>query len=151
MKAPIRNIENEDTKISCILRALLGLHTLSNCDTLSASSCKGKIKAFHLFCKMEVLFSCFNPLENIKLLCYKIYFSKRGKSDCDQLPPCRSLLQKRTQRAKYQKKKNLNVMYIFTKRRKRFLKQVILTCMLLLKTAIERYFTKIEVLLKTFL
>ena len=31
-----------------------------------------------------------------------MYCSKRAKSECDQLPPCRSSLQKHVQRANYQ-------------------------------------------------
>ena len=44
----------------------------------------------------------YKDTKDINLLQYKIYCSKCGKCECEQLPPCRSSLLKHISRANYQ-------------------------------------------------
>ena len=122
-----KNLNNEIT-VNRFFQALLGLYAYTGCDTVSAFAGQGKIKAtklmatskeyVELFCKvgrnMQLDEQTFGELEeftchlygtkcnDINHLRYKIYCSKRGKFECESLPPCRSSLYQHCLRADYQ-------------------------------------------------
>lgn len=109
------------------LKALIGVHALTVCDTLSAFSGKGKWKAIQLLLKNEsyvkaiveigeiwsVSDATFNAAEalvchlygkkgeNVDLLCYELYCAKGGKVNPEALPPCRTSLRLHMKRANY--------------------------------------------------
>ena len=104
------------TSINKLLKGLLGLYALTGCDTVSAFTVQGKIKAMklmstddqyvELFCKLGrdvnlddetfsdlEAFTCHlygSKCNDINHLRYKLYCSKRGKFECEKLPPCRA-------------------------------------------------------------
>ena len=107
------------------LKALIGVHALTGCDTASAFSGKGKWKAIQLLFKNEsyvkamvekgetwsVSDATFNAAEelvcplyrkkgqNVDLLRYELYCAKGGKVDPEALPPCRTSLHLHMKRA----------------------------------------------------
>ena len=124
LPSKIGEIDIED-----FLEALPGLHAFTGCDSVSSLAGKGKVKAFNIVTKkdkyvqlfkllgsecnvddmiVELLeeFLCelygYKDLKNINVLRYMIYCSKRGKRECEQLPPCRSSLVKHISRANSQ-------------------------------------------------
>ena len=110
------------------LKALIAVHALTGCDTVSAFSGKGKWKAIQLLLKNEsyvkamveigetwsVSDATFNAAEelvchlygkkgqNVNLLRYELYCANGGKVDPDALPPCRMSLRLHMKRANYQ-------------------------------------------------
>ena len=131
VKKSIENLKSDELETCNILEALPGLHAFTGCDTVSAFSNKAKIKALNIMLQSEIFVHLFqslgttgDPFEEIfslakqfvcaiygykdgidvNLLRYKIYCSKRGKMEADELPPCRSSLRKDIQRANYQTK-----------------------------------------------
>jgi hypothetical protein len=116
--------------INQFFQALLGLYAYTGCDTVSSFCGQGKIKAMkllatdvkyvELFCdvgKNTVLaeqtfsnlesFTCHlygSKCEDINHLRYKLYCAKRGKFECERLPPCRASLLQHSMRANYQSK-----------------------------------------------
>ena len=114
-----------------VLAALPGLHDFTGCDTVSAFSGKGKVKALKIMltdakfveffesiggdwtmsdeiysCAEEFLchLYCFNDEVDVNILRYEIYCSKCGKCEPEQLPPCRSSLCKHVDRANFRAK-----------------------------------------------
>ena len=110
------------------LKSLIGLHTLTNCDSVSAFAGKGKSNAFKMLIKsgkyvrvfMNIgiswnvsteLFSVIEEfvcdlygtkIRNVNLLCYQMYCAKGGKIEHKKLLPCRSSLKLQVTRANYQ-------------------------------------------------
>ena len=111
-----------------LLKALIGTHALTGCDTVSAFSGKGKWKAVQLLLKNESYVTAtaqlgetwtlsdvtFNTIEalvchlygkkshNVDLLRYELYCAKGGKVEPEGLAPCRSSLRLHVLRANYQ-------------------------------------------------
>ena len=115
-----------------VCTALLGLHAWTGCDSVSAFSGQGKIKAFNmirscdefqevfsllgrewtiedelgLFCKIEK-FACIMYSRSAKCtivndLRYEIFRLRNGDVSSGQLPPCKDALWQHTKRANYQ-------------------------------------------------
>ena len=110
------------------LKALIRVHALTGCDTVSAFYGKGKWKSIQLLLKNEsyvkamveigetwnVSDATFNAAEervchlygkkgqNVDLLRYEQYCAKGGKVDPEALPPCRTSLHLHMKRANYQ-------------------------------------------------
>ena len=109
------------------LKALIGLHAFTGCDSVSAFAGKGKIKAQKLLINSEFvnLFSLLGTswfvtedmidrlsefvsclygkrMEDIDLLRYQLYCAKGGKVEPDALPPCKATLTLHIKRANYQ-------------------------------------------------
>ena len=110
------------------LKALIGIHALTGCDTVSAFCGKGKWKAIQLFQKkseyLQVMarigetcdlseevfrakeaFVCNlygNEVDSVDLLRYKLYCAKGGKVEPEALPPCQSSLRLHVKRSNYQ-------------------------------------------------
>ena len=99
--------------------ALVSLNSFTGYDTISAFSRKGKVRALkltsenesfiHLFKSMGRTFDITDDdsmklvrrfvcklygydMDEVNKLRYKIYCSKKGNIDCEQLPPCYSAL-----------------------------------------------------------
>ena len=111
-----------------LLKALIGIHALTGCDTVSAFSGKGKWKSVQLLPKNESYVTAmaqrgktwtlsdvtFNTIEalvchlygkksqNVDLLRYELYCVKGGKVEPGGLPPCRSSLRLHVLPANYQ-------------------------------------------------
>ena len=118
----------DEVTIDDFLSALLGVYAYTGCDTVSAFSGQGKVKALKLLSKEKIYVELFGQLgqswelseelfnglekftchlyghksEDINKLRYKIFCSKRGKFDGEKLPPCRSSLYQHCLRANYQ-------------------------------------------------
>lgn len=103
---------------SKLCTALLGVHTFSGCDTVSALSGQGKLKAFKLlegepeyldlFVRIgqewdvsEELFQITEKFE-VNELRYKLFSIKQGKADSACLPPCADCLRQHILRANFQ-------------------------------------------------
>ena len=110
------------------LDALLGLHTFTGCNTVSAFAGHGKIRSLKLMAKsrahvklffelvksFQLLdelvnnlqeFVCkmyFKEIADTDLLRYKLYCSKKGKCEIERLPPCMAALRQHFLRANYQ-------------------------------------------------
>ena len=111
--------------------ALVNLHSFTGCDTVSAFSRKGKLGALTLMSENESFILLFKSMghtfditdddsmtlvhrfvcklygynmDDVNKLWYKIYCSKKGNIDCEQLPSCYSALYLHTLRADYQNK-----------------------------------------------
>ena len=110
------------------LKALIGIHALTGCDTVSAFCGKGKWKAIQLLQKkseyLQVMgrigetwdlseevfrakeaFVCNlygNEVYSVDLLRYKLYCAKGGKVEPEALPPCQSSLRLHVKRSNYQ-------------------------------------------------
>ena len=110
------------------LKALIGIHTLTGCDTVSAFCGKGKWKAIQLLQKkseyLQVMarigetwdlseevfrateaFVCNlygHEVDSVDLLRYKLYCAKGGKVEPEALPPCQSSLRLHVKRSNYQ-------------------------------------------------
>ena len=111
--------------------ALVRLHSYTGCDTVSAFSRKGKVRALklmsenksfiHLFKSMGRTFDITDDnsmkpvqrfvcklydydMDDVNKLRHKIYYSKKENIDCEQLPSCYSALYQHTLRADYQSK-----------------------------------------------
>ena len=109
--------------------ALPGLHAFTGCDSVSALAGKGKVSAYKLMCKDKRYQEAFQNLGKTweltedterhleSFLCrlygganlceinarrYKLFCSKKGEIDSNQLPPCRDCLHKHLLRANYQ-------------------------------------------------
>ena len=96
---------NQDVSPRDFLKSLIGIHSFSGCDTISALAGKGKMKAVNLLMRSQDFTSIFSalgedwgtaeelvdnictfvcsvygkPLDNVDLLRYHIYCSKGGK------------------------------------------------------------------------
>ena len=116
------------TNINKLLKGLLGLYAFTGCDTVSTFTGQGKIKAMklmstddqyvELFCKLGrdvnlddetfselEAFTCHlygSKCDDINHFRYKLYCSKRGKFECEKLPPCQASLYQHCLRANYQ-------------------------------------------------
>lgn len=110
------------------LKALIGIHALTGCDTVSAFCGKGKWKAIQLLQKkseyLQVMarigetwdlseevfrateaFVCNlygHEVDSVDLLRYKLYCAKGGKVEPEALPPCQSSLRLHVKRSNYQ-------------------------------------------------
>ena len=111
--------------------ALVSLHSFTGCDTVSAFSRKGKVRTLNLMPENESFIHSFKSvsrtfditdddsmklvqrfvwklygydMDDVNKLRYKIYCSKKGNVDCEQLPPCYSSLYQHTLRVDYQSK-----------------------------------------------
>ena len=110
--------------------ALIGLHTWTGCDTLSALSGQGKLKAFKILLRDEEfrkafaslgtewelsedifealqtftcqLYSRRTKVDTVNELRYQMFRAKRGVIESGQLPPCEDTLKLHTLRANYQ-------------------------------------------------
>jgi len=115
---------------NAVCTALLGLHPWTGCDTVSALSGQGKLKAVKLMTKNDHFLSAFSSLgtswklsselftvieeftcrlycsgtkvETVNELRYEIFRAKQGNVESSQLPPCRDSLFQHTLRANYQ-------------------------------------------------
>ena len=113
-----------------ICRSLPGFHAFTGCDTVSAFAGRGKVSGYrivsrsaefqgifqqlgtewdlsdHLYCSLEKFTCsvyCSNPgTSDINELRYRLFCLKRGDVESNQLPPCRDMLRKHSQRANYQ-------------------------------------------------
>ena len=120
--------ETEEYSIDDFMSALPGLHSFTGCDSTSAFSGKGKVKALKLMInsarfvtlfqhlgtswdleeeinKELEIFTCRlygSSLDNINDVRYKVYCGKRGKVALSELPPCRNTLSLHNKRANYQ-------------------------------------------------
>ena len=116
------------TSLQDFLKSLIGLHALTNCDTVSAFAGKRKSEAFKMLIKngkyvrafmnigiswtvsselFSVIaeFSCDlyrKKIMNVNLLRYEMHCAKGGKIEPEELPPCRSSLKLHFTRANYQ-------------------------------------------------
>ena len=107
--------------------SLLGMHAYTGCDTVSAFAGRGKIGALRIVKEQRSMFDLlgvewelsddlFQMLQNftcrmyssrpgtnsINELRYRLFCSKRGNIESDQLPPCADCLYKHACRANYQ-------------------------------------------------
>ena len=106
----------------------LSLHAFTGCDTVSAFSGRGKVSALNLMAKESRYIELFKSIgeawdvspeissgveefvcklygyqiDDVNLLRYKLYCSKKGIIDCEKLPPCKSSLDQHLLRANYQ-------------------------------------------------
>ena len=114
---------------NCFLEALIGVHAITGCDTISAFSGKGKWKAVQLLQRSqekyvramasigeewEVSEDAFQDTEalvcqiygkkcqSVDVLRYEIHCAKGGKVEPEALPPCESSLRLHVTRANYQ-------------------------------------------------
>ena len=113
-----------------ICRALIGMHSFTGCDTVSAFASKGKTNALKLLKTSRNIQNVFsrlgeewelqpelmNELEAFTCLLYapkgssvkfnevryNLFCAKKGEIESHQLPPCRDCLGKHAQRANYQ-------------------------------------------------
>ena len=119
--------DNVDLDDFC--EALVGLNAFTGCDSVSCFAGKGKAKALNMLKRNKDFMENFKKLgtewstsnetrdglekffcelyggggENkINNLRYKIYCARRGKLECEQLPPCHHSLLKHIERANYQ-------------------------------------------------
>ena len=118
----------KDVSMTEFTNALLSLHAFTGCDTVSAFTGKGKLKAMKVMCADASFVHLFTSLGNqwdlqetqmlkieefvcklygytmndVNLLRYKIFCSKKGNIDCEKLPPCFSSLYQHSLRANYQ-------------------------------------------------
>ena len=119
----------QSTDVDEVFNALPGLHSFTGCDTVSAFSGKGKVKALKLVKKNNKFLWLFQVIGNectlledvysqaehfichfyghgeendVNLLRYKIYCARRGKIEGEQLPPSRSSLLKHVDKGNYQ-------------------------------------------------
>ena len=111
-------------------KALIGLHSFTGCDTVSAFAGRGKMLALKLMIantNIQQIFSrvgeewdlsqeLMNDLEgftcllyapkeastNVNDLRYTLFCTKKGEIESHQLPPCRDCLEKHAQRANFQ-------------------------------------------------
>jgi len=112
--------------IDYLLASLLGLHSFTGCDSVSAFAGKGKAKALNIMMQSDEFVTLFSNFGNIdieeemsqleKFTChlygstkqnvnaarYRFYCQKQGKLPLSQLPPCQETLRKHCQRANYQ-------------------------------------------------
>jgi len=112
----------------CFMKALIGIHAITGCDTISAFSGKGKWKAVQLLQRNEryvqamasigqewaVSEETFKDTEalvchlygkkcqSVDVLRYEIHCARGGKVDPEALPPCESSLRLHVTRANYQ-------------------------------------------------
>ena len=114
---------------NCFMKALIGVHAITGCDTVSAFSGKGKWKAIQLLQRneryvramasigeeWEVAEETFRDTEALvcemygkkksksaDLLRYEIHCARGGKVEPEALPPCQSSLQLHITRSNYQ-------------------------------------------------
>ena len=114
-----------------VMKALLGFHCFSGCDTVSSFAERGKLKPLKLLFKNSEYINALSSLgedteldeetpkklERVALhmygkkptfsisindLRYSIYCQKGGKASFDLLPPCHNVLTQRSMRASYQ-------------------------------------------------
>ena len=112
-----------------ILEALIGIHSFTGCDTISAFAGKGKVKPLNLMMKDKKYVETFSRLgksvnvdddvmnEIKRFVChiygwrgtqslqdvrYKMYCQSGGKISCEKLPPCEDVLELHIYRANYQ-------------------------------------------------
>ena len=113
-----------------VCRALIGMHSFTGCDTVSAFAGKGKTNALkllttnrniqHMFFRLgeewDLSPQLLNELEaftcllyapkgsavKVNDLRYNLFCAKKGEIESHQLPPCRDCLEKHAQRANYQ-------------------------------------------------
>ena len=112
-----------------LLKALIGSHCFTGCDTVSAFAGRGKVKPLMLMMKRQEyvdMFASFGTETNIddflmgmliKYVChmyswegndlvndvrYRMYCQSGGKISCEKLPPCEDVLRLHIRRANYQ-------------------------------------------------
>ena len=106
------------------LKALIGVHAITGCDTISAFSGKGKWKAVQLLQRSEKYVRAMASIgeewevyedtkalvcqiygkkcQSVFVLRYEIHCAKGGKAEPEALPPCESSLRLHVTRANYQ-------------------------------------------------
>ena len=113
-----------------VCKALIGIHSYTGCDTVSAFAGKGKAKALKLLTKTKLYqgtflqlgeqwelspevmdqleaFTCQiyapkAPTSKVNNLRYHLFCARKGEIESHQLPPCRDCLVKHALRANYQ-------------------------------------------------
>ena len=103
-----------------VCTALLGLHQWNGCDTISAFSCQGKLKAWKILLREQKFIYAFATIRSSwnvanELFCLieefvcqlycrntNMFRSRRGEMESAQLPSCEDTLKQHTRRANYQ-------------------------------------------------
>ena len=113
-----------------VCSALIGLHTYTGCDTVSAFAGRGKLRALKLMMRSEVFQTVFRELgqdwelstdlfmklqaftcqlymastktEHINTARYQLFCTQHGERESSQLPPCEDCLLMHAMRANYQ-------------------------------------------------
>jgi hypothetical protein len=114
--------------IQCFVKALIGVHAITGCDTTSAFSGKGKCKAVKLVTHNQAYVRAMSKIgeewvvseetlkdtealicqlygkkcQSVDLLRYEMHCAKGGKVDPQALPPCLSSLRLHVTRANFQ-------------------------------------------------
>ncbi len=115
-------------EIECFVKALIGVHAITGCDTISAFSGKGKWKAVKLATRNQAYVRAMSAIgqewtvseetfkdtetlicqlygkkcQSVDLLRYEIHRAKGGKVEPQALPPCQSSLRLHVTRANFQ-------------------------------------------------
>ena len=115
-------------EIECFVKALIGVHAITGCDTISAFSGKGKWKAVKLGTRDQAYVRAMSAIgqewtvseetfkdtealicqlygkkcQSVDLLRYEIHCAKGGKVETQALPPCQSSLRLHVIRADFQ-------------------------------------------------
>lgn len=116
-----------DVSKEVLMQSLVGFHSFTGCDTISAFAGRGKVKPLKLMLNDSSYVHAFSQLENqtqivdllkiksfvchmygykgdfsVDELRYKLYCKNAGKIACDQLPPCTDALELHLMKANYQ-------------------------------------------------
>ena len=111
-----------------LMKSLIGIHSFTGCDTVSAFNGRGKVKPLNFMVKNVIYIEAFaeigtshqisdslmkiiekfvcgmygGKIDSVDEMRYHLYCKSGGKLGCEYLPPCRDVLILHTKRANYQ-------------------------------------------------